>query len=388
MNKIRRNIKIDYIYRFFASFDITSGIWVLYLAHKGMSLAQIGLLESIFHMTGVITEIPSGAVADLIGRKRVLVLGRIMSLVSAVVMLFSNTFIGFAIGFVLSAWGYNFNSGSEEALVYDTLKEIEREDEYLRVNSKLNLIIEIAQGLAVFIGGLLAEQNFTLSYTVAILVSITALGISLNFTETTLIEKGENKGLIKHFKECIDVLKTNRRLISILVYFPLVLTFSSIVYFYGQQYLFNMGYSKSNIALIFLVNGGFSALGSLSSERLEKITNNKLWIYNSFFITIDILIFGFGTGKLSIASFWILGYLTAMMYPISSNKINRLVESKQRATIISIESMFFSIMMIIFFPICGILGDMISLKYSFILIGILSLIIVSVAVFHYRNKKI
>lgn len=87
-NDISRNIKVDYIYRFLSCFDITSAIWVLYLGYKGMSLTQIGILESIFHITGFISEIPTGAMADLIGRKRIIVLGRFTALISAVIMLF------------------------------------------------------------------------------------------------------------------------------------------------------------------------------------------------------------------------------------------------------------------------------------------------------------
>lgn len=149
MNKIISNIKNEYLYRFFSSFDITSAIWVLYLGYKGMNLVQIGLLEGIFHVTGLLSEIPTGALADLFGRRRILIIGRMMSLISAIIMLFSNSFLGFAMGFILSAWGYNLNSGSEEALIYDTLKELKKEDEYLKINGRINLIIEISQGLAV-----------------------------------------------------------------------------------------------------------------------------------------------------------------------------------------------------------------------------------------------
>lgn len=145
MNKIKNNIKNDYLYRFFSSFDITSAIWVLYLGYKGMSLTEIGLLEGIFHITGFLSEIPTGALADLFGRRKSMIIGRITSVLSAIIMLFSNSFIGFAIGFVLSSWGYNLNSGSEEALVYDTLKILNREDEYLNINGRLNLIIEVSQ---------------------------------------------------------------------------------------------------------------------------------------------------------------------------------------------------------------------------------------------------
>ena len=70
-------------------------------------------------------------------------------------MLFCNSFLGFAIAFVISAISYNLNSGSEEALVYDSLKVIGEEEKYLKINGNLNFIIEVAQGIAVLVGGIL-----------------------------------------------------------------------------------------------------------------------------------------------------------------------------------------------------------------------------------------
>jgi MFS family permease len=377
-NKIKRNIKVDYIYKFLSCFDITSAIWVLYLGYKGMSLTQIGLLESIFHITGFISEIPTGAMADLIGRKRIIVLGRFTALISAVIMLFSNSFIGFAIGFVLSAWGHNMNSGSEEALVYDSLKELNKEEDYLKINGKLNLIIEIAQGLAVFVGGLLADKNFDLSYIVAILIGIFALGASMAFKETSLIERPEKVTFIGHFKECTDTLKENKQLIKILIFFPLIFTFSAIAYFYGQQYFSDLGLSKSMIALIFLGQSAFSAVGAIFCDKIEKILKDKTSILISVLIGMSILLFGITKGFISILVFWSLGFFTSILQPISSNKINNLVESKQRATIISIDSMFFSLAMILLFPLSGYISENISMEIAFIVVGLINLIMVGI----------
>lgn len=379
MNKIKRNIKVDYVYRFLSSFDITSGIWVLYLGYKGMSLIQIGILESIFHITGFISEIPTGAIADLIGRKRLIVLGRITALISTIIMLYSNSFWEFGIGFVLSAWGYNMNSGSEEALLYDSLKELNREEEYLKISGKLNLIIEIAQGLSVFIGGILSEKSFNLSYIVAVLVGICALGISMKFKETSLIQKEDKVRLIVHFKECINTLKENKKLIKVLIFFPIIFTFTTIIYFYGQRYFRDLGFSKIIIALIFLVQGIFSALGALTCGKIEKTLKNKTSIVISTLIGINIILFALTKGLISITIFCTLGFLTSILQPISSNKINNLVESKQRATIISVNSMFFSIMMILLFPLTGYIAEKLSIQNSFIIVGLINLIIVGIS---------
>ncbi len=376
MNRLSVNIKNDYIYKFFSAFDITSAIWVLYLGFKGMTLAQIGLLEGIFHITGFISEIPTGALADLFGRKKIIIIGRITSLISAIIMLFSNSFMGFAIGFILSAWGYNLNSGSEEALIYDTLKKLDREEEFLKVNGKINLIIEVSQGLAVFIGGILSQIDFSISYITAVAIGLISLVLSTRFIEVDVIRKeNQSINIINHLKQSIDIVKNNKRLLNILIFFPLIYTFSAIVYFYGQQLFNDMEYSRISISIIFLFNGIFSSFGAILSSKIYKKYKSLGWIIISISISVFTIFMGIGKGNLSIVFFLGIGFLTSILQPISSNLINSMVESNQRATIISVESMFYSIMMIILFPICGFIGDRVYLELSFIMVGIVGVLI-------------
>lgn len=387
MNKIISNIKNEYLYRFFSSFDITSAIWVLYLGYKGMNLVQIGLLEGIFHVTGLLSEIPTGALADLFGRRRILIIGRIMSLISAIIMLFSNSFLGFAMRFILSAWGYNLNSGSEEALIYDTLKELKKEDEYLKINGRINLIIEISQGLAVFIGGILSQIDFSISYITAIIVGIISLTFSFSFKEVDIRDDFEERiTIINHFKKSMKVLKDNRKLLNIIMFFPIVYTFSAIVYFYGQQFLNDLGYSRLNISIIFLFNGILSAIGAILSDKIYKKYNASGWLSISMIISFLLILMGNISKELSIVTFLAIGFLTAILQPISSKLINSMVESKQRATIISVESMFYSLMMIILFPVCGLIGDLLSLELSFEIIGIIGVVITTIEILILKKK--
>ena len=87
---MKRNIGIDYIYRFLSSFDITAAIWILFLAYKGMTLIEIGLLESSYHSCNLIFEIPTGAMADLLGRKKMIILSRLAAMISSIVLLVSS----------------------------------------------------------------------------------------------------------------------------------------------------------------------------------------------------------------------------------------------------------------------------------------------------------
>ena len=125
--KLKCNIRIDYLFCFCRNFDLSSAVWVLYMGWRGLPLWQIGIAEGMFHVTSFLFEVPSGALADLAGRKNVMIWGRVLAAVSSVILLFSTDLWQFLIGFSISAVSYNLNSGSEEALVYDSMKMLGEE---------------------------------------------------------------------------------------------------------------------------------------------------------------------------------------------------------------------------------------------------------------------
>ena len=59
----RHNIALVGASEFFGFFGITS-FWLLFLSQHGMSFGQIGILESLFHLTSLLSEVPSGVLAD------------------------------------------------------------------------------------------------------------------------------------------------------------------------------------------------------------------------------------------------------------------------------------------------------------------------------------
>ena len=383
---IKRNVKIDYVYSFMKNFDISSAIWVLYMVYKGLPLWQVGVVEGIFHITSFLFEVPSGAIADLLGRKNVMIAGRICSAISAVINLFSNNIFGFSVGFMISALGYNLNSGSEEALVYDSLKQTGCEDEYLKVNSRLNLIIEISQGLATFIGGILAEYSFVYCYITSIVIAALSLIPCLMLKEPSTKDEDKKKESIsikKHFKLSYNIIKNNKKIIKILVYFPMVFTFHTVVYFYGQQYFSILGCNKIEISLIMLLGGISSCIGAITCEKIIDLFKDKTKYIASIFMGISIVFISGKSLIVSILFFAVMNYVNAILYPIQSTSLNKLIPSEQRATIISIDSMIFSLCMICMFPLCGLIADKFDLHITFLALGIVQILLIILLV----NKK-
>jgi MFS family permease len=376
--KIERNIKVDYLFRFLSNFSLTDAVWVLYLVYKGMSLWQIGLLEGIFHVISCLSEVPSGALADLFGRKKVIILSRLFQIISGAIMITSANFWYFAMAFVFSAWSYNLLSGSEEALIYDSFLYLGNEKSYYQVNGRLTVIIEVAQSLSTFLGGILAEKSFLFCYIATMLMAAVSLIPCFMFCEPGF-EKHQitsNKSsLKKHFKICFQILKESPEAVEILFFYSLVFTLYTSSFFYGQEYFSKLGLNMIHISVIMLIAGMLSCLGAAFSERLAILFENKTKYLASLLIAAGMIGLAVGNLILSVICFSIMSFANALLYPLQSDSLNRLIPSEQRATIISVNSMVFSMFMIIVFPLIGAFADVMGLQYIFAIVGLVAVAI-------------
>ena len=360
--KLKRNIILDYFSVFITNLNMQSSIWVLYLAYCGLNLAQIGLLEGIYHATGILFEIPSGAVADLLGRKRSMVLSRICIAASCIIMLFSGSFGLFALSFIIQALGNNFNSGSEEALVYDSMKYIGREEQYMGIYGRLNIILEVSQGIATVAGGILAEYSYFWCYGACVIIALLSLLPVLLMTEAPFDRQGNKRTGIgelvtSHFRESFRILQSDVRIFKIILYYSVIFAAQTLLFFYSQQYFYSLGYNKIRISLILLIMGAASCLGAFISDKIHARYRKKVVFAASAVIAVSMICYGFENAALSAAALSVAGFCNSILYPVQSDSLNQLIPSDQRATLISVNSMFFSVAMILMFPAVGMMAD-------------------------------
>lgn len=382
VNKLKRNLPLDYVAAFLTNLNMQNVVWVLYLAYCGLNLAEIGILEGIYHATSIICEIPSGAAADLLGRKRSMMLSRICAAISCAIMLFSKSFGLFAVSFIIQALGNNLNSGSEEALVYDSMRYLGQEEQYLKVCGRLNIIIEVSQGLATVLGGILAEYSYFWCYSACLAIALLALLPVLLMTETPWIDQGERKKTVRetvaaHFRTSFEILKSDSRILKLIIFYSVVFAAETVLFFYSQQYYFELGYDKIFISIILFGTGLASCLGAAVSERIFRKFGKKTAVIGAFAIGTALLCYGFRRTLLSAAAFAAAGFFNSVLYPIQSDALNQLIPSGQRATLISVDSMFFSIAMIVMFPLAGFMADLWGLAKVFAGLGLALMLFVT-----------
>lgn len=387
-NKYLKNIPLDYISTFITNLNMQSSIWVLYLAYCGLNLAQIGLVEGIYHATSILFEIPSGAVADLLGRKKSMVLSRICIAVSCMIMLFARSFWFFALSFAVQALGNNLNSGSEEALVYDSMKAAGQEARYMRVCGRLNMIIEVSQGIATVAGGILAEFSYFWCYSACLVIAALALFpvvlmVEAPYTDAQSRQRSILEVVVVHFRTCYEILRSDRRILKLISFYSVIFASETMLFFYSQQYYYGLGYNKVQISLILLVMGGVSCIGAVMSERIYAALGKKTAQIGACVIAAAFLAYGVQNLFVSAAAFAAASFFNSVLYPLESEQLNSLIPSGQRATLISVNSMFFSIGMILLFPLAGFLADVWGL--TMVLVGTGGVLLGFLGIWHWMH---
>ena len=131
--------------------------YVLYFRELGFSLAQIGFLASAYSLGMILFEIPTGAIADIWGRKISSILGYFLAGIAVIAVMFTGNFYAvMALSFARGAFG-TLRSGAEDAWVVDLLKHKKRKELIHEFYSKQQSFISGGFLVAGIIGAFLVK---------------------------------------------------------------------------------------------------------------------------------------------------------------------------------------------------------------------------------------
>ncbi len=372
--KYKKNIGLEYLHTFARNVNFTNGIWLLFLAFKGFSLFQIGIFETVFHITSLTMEIPTGIIADLYGRKFSRILGILSYFIYITIMILSTNFILIILAFFFCGLSFTFESGSGEALVYDSLIYIKKEDDFMKINGRKEVLYQIAASISLLIGGYIAMISFNLTFEITAIFYFIALIVILLMKETPIqrnnIRKSFKDMMVSHYIKSTKIVFNNKRLLYLIIIGAMMAAPITVLFMYLQNHLSLLGYSYSTIGILLAIHSLFAAVGGVLAYKLEKKYKERkilmfiplLMTISFWLILIDDIIF---------IPFIILGFLDSIFYVVLGGYINKIIPSETRATALSFSGLMFSVVMIVIFPLIGAIGDRYNLKTSFFILAII-----------------
>ncbi len=369
----KRNISLLAGLELTSYFGITS-FWILFFIQNGLSLLQIGLLESIFHGTSLLCEIPSGMLADRFSYKTNLYLARLSSIGPSILILFGQgNFWIYAIAMMVNAWSYNFDSGTSTAFLFDSAVEAGQKDRYLQISSFLSGVAEVTRTLGTVVAGFLIHGALAWTYYIAIGLSL--ISILLIFLMKEPESKSDERSHLT-LKRILEVVKQEWQDKPVLFYwmltYQLVGTIMCMFYFYYQQKISDL--TSWQVSLIMLIGSGFNLLAVyLASQIGKKWNSNQVFPILVALTGLALFLVGAKTPFAYLSVYLLTNALYAVYQPIYYNDLQAYLPSSVRATMLSINSMMFSLSMIVIFPLTGWFIDSFGFVAVFLVLGLITL---------------
>ncbi|WP_225046919.1 MFS transporter [Lacticaseibacillus kribbianus] len=351
--KINSQLRAAYAYSFFAFCGITQ-LWVIYLGRMGLSLVAIGLCESVFHVASFLFEVPSGVLADRFTYRRMLTLSRIAALVSAAMMLYRGGFWWFAASFVFSAWSFNLQSGTLEALLYESLKAAGETTRWPQVTSRLNTVIEVASSGGLIVAGAMTHWHFAATYAIALGLAVLAIGAVWRLAEPPLHAQSAPHQTIKTIVTTAwRVLRHDRRLLALMVFDASFSAITTGYYYYFQSVMTARHFAGGVITALLAAAALVAILAIQLSPHLLRLSPRRVLIGLSAALALALLAAGLDAAWLLAAVYLLTYALSALLRPVFDVYYNDGIPSAQRATLLSVASLLYSVCMIVLFPLLG-----------------------------------
>lgn len=366
-----------YLLEIFGSLSLTDGIWIIFLIQRGFSLVEVGLAETAFHIASFFFEIPSGAIADLFGRKKAMIASYLCMILSAVLTVAAWNLPSLCLAMVFTAFSYNLNSGTRDALTYDSLKAGGEEERYLSVNSNQRFLCSAAVSLSKLTTGIAGRIGYILSYGCNVVfcgISILLIG---GIKEPQVTESQKNRAKFSFATIGRDMLRQltgsfrflrQRPDIAIKMLLDAVIGCGgTLTIFFLQQHFSANGVPLGQIGIFLLVVEIGGMAGTKCAAILARnIPFGRLAGICALLAAGSVALTGSSIPALSVSGGFALRFFSLILETATSNEINRELPSDQRATLISVGSILFSIAMIAATPPLSFLCDAIGTGSAFL----------------------
>jgi MFS family permease len=329
-------------------------ILLLAMAKLGhMSVEQLFLSEALAMGLILLLDAPHGVLADVVGRKICVIMGKFCFLISTCMLAFMETPLHGYLANVLWAIGISLRSGAESALIYDELALRDALHEYPPLMKRCHSYWFFMTALTTLATGFIAEINLRLP----LLLSLPGVFIStiLIFFFPKEVKTAERvhtwRNYKNHVKDAWKEVRRNKTLQTLIIWLSISGVLGKLYFFTYNPYLELVRVPYSHVGIIFallnLVAFGMSRYAFLVHETLARVGISFGFLLQSGIMFTQIIFIQPLSGWMLCAQGLTRGYLMT----ISESLLNKEIETKKRATVLSFHSSCGSILQILGFLI-------------------------------------
>jgi MFS family permease len=337
------NIWKLYAIRFFHNLIPAYVIERLFWEQRGMTIQMVVYTEIIYAITVVLLEIPTGIIADKWGRKRMMMLNAFFGCCEFMILIFANEFWHFAAAVFLAGIGRAACSGSENAILFDSLVSAGMEQQFEKSVGRLNVVDFAAVIIASLYGSIIAVYfGFEPNYWLSVGAMLVSLFISFSLIEPMVPSKAEKSTAIKEYIIVSFMFFKDNPCVCIVLLAGMVIgACMNFLDEFWQLYLSRLGirveYYGVFITVLVLLRLPGNMLASVMKSRFSyrNLLSGVLLVFTAGFLSLAIF-----RGYTGLAVISLIGLSSGIIEPLVSGYLHhRISDSSMRATLDSFQSL-------------------------------------------------
>ncbi len=363
------NVWKFYIFVFFLNFQLWWPIWVIYLTEdRGLSLTQVTLLDVPFWLSIVILQIPAAAIADRWGRKPTLTAGAMALSVAITAFGLAPSYPLILVAYLIWGIAIVLLTGPDSAFFYDSLRALGREAEYQKLYGRAWGVIAAGTLIGTLAGAPIAAAT-SLSFPIVVSGGLTfgAVLTALSFKEPLAELHAEvatsYRGVIRDAMR----LALHEPDVRYAILFFGVMTVGTIVpIFFFQPFLVRHDVSLDVVGLWQTPARVAGIVGALLAYRwVAAVGERRTFVLMPAVTVASFVLLASVDSLWAMAAFPVLNLIAIATRPTVTDYVNRRVPTGQRATVVSLTNLAYSLVLVPSAPLLGTLADQVSLSAAF-----------------------
>jgi MFS family permease len=360
---VRGNLLKLNVIKFSKWFSVVMPIIVPFYQDNDLSITSIMTLKSVYAITIIVLELPSGYFSDLLGRKKMLVTGSILGAAGYFVYSLTDSYAGFLIAEIALGAGQSFISGTDSAMLFDTLASAQKQKQYTRyegINTSVGNFSEAFAGIA---GGGLALISLRLPFCVQAIIATSAIPAALTLVEPHIPRPERTHDRMKKITGVLAKIMRHEKDLRFNLLFSSIIGAATLLMAWFAQPLFEkMLLPLALFGVVWtglnLVTGGSSVLAHRLEARLGELRTLKLI---AVCIPILMILSGIVPAFAIIPVLVVFYFLRGIATPVLKDYINQRTGTEVRATVMSLRDLTIRVFFALFAPMAGWLTDHYSL---------------------------
>ncbi len=346
-----RDLRLFYAFRLLATSYLWVPIFFFFLLSRGLGFDDMMILSAIYSLTVIVVEVPTGALADRIGRRHSMMAGALAMVASCLTAYGAHSLGVFVVAEMLAAVSISLCSGADSAYLYDLLSDNGRGDEYPRREGTASAWHQGGMAIACVAGGFLAEIDLGLPYLVTAFVAAAAFVVALFMRDepqtlrardraTSTSVRTEVGAYFRLMARSVGDVRRNRRLAWIIFYSAVVFALLRATIYLYQPYLNARGFGYWQTGLVFAGVFLVATVVAHQAQALRRWLGEEVLVWGLLgTLALSFIVLNQFVGQWALFALLVQAATKGLYSPLVKPILNREIsDSGRRATVLSIES--------------------------------------------------